>query len=146
MVLRQAAWPHKMLQSSVPVYNVVPHEDLTFHQKLMSETPEERLDHEVANKLSFLQFLVEMLFHYKHKVVIKAYHKIHMAWQMKTFDWCDSWSSIEERLKTIRSKATFTPQPLTFKKNFKCANCAKPAGGGGGQGASHNAPNRSPRI
>ena len=149
MVLRQAAWPHKMLQSSVPGYNVVPHEDLTFHQfingmlsKLTSETPEERLDHELANKLSMLQFLVEMSFHYEHKVVIKAYHEIHMAWQMKTFDWSDSWSSIEERLKTIRSKASVVPQQQTFKKNFKCSSCTKPNGGGGGQGPPHNAPGK----
>ena len=86
-----------------------------------------------------------MSFHYEHKVIIKAYHEIHMAWQMKTFDWSDSWSSIEERLKTIRSKATVSPQPLTFKKNFKCTNCAKPAGGGGGHGAPHNAHNRQPQ-
>ena len=151
MVLRQSAWPHKMLQSSVPGYNVVPHDDLTFHQfingmlsKLTAETPEHKLDIELANKISMLQFLVEMSFHYEHKVIIKAYDQIHMAWQMKTFEWTDPWSTIEDRLKTIRSRATVSPQPITYKKNFRCVTCTKPSGGGGGggQGAPGGAPGK----
>ena len=53
-VLRQGTWPHKMLQSSVPGRDVVEHADLTFHQfingmisLIISETPADRLDHEL---------------------------------------------------------------------------------------------------
>ena len=46
VVLRQTRWPHRLLQSTVPGYNVVKHKDLTFHllmngllSKALSETP-----------------------------------------------------------------------------------------------------------
>ena len=70
---RQMRWPHRLLQTNVPGFDVVEDKDLTFHQfingcigKFMSEVPLERLDMELANKFSFLQFLVNMSFYYKH--------------------------------------------------------------------------------
>ena len=62
---------------------------------------------------------------------MEMYHEVHMAWQMHTFEWSDSWSSIEERLKTIKSKHQYVPQPTTFKRNHKCTSCAGKSGGGG---------------
>ena len=76
-----------------------------------------------------------MSFSYEHKAVIEVYHAIHMAWQMRTFEWSDSWDSINERLKNLRAQHSYTPQPVTFKKNFKCGSCtSKPNGGGNGGG------------
>ena len=50
-----------MLQANVPGYDTVEHRDLTFDQlmngmlsALASEIPEERLDLELANRLSFM--------------------------------------------------------------------------------------------
>ena len=145
MVLRQAAWPHKLLQRTVPGYNEVSHNDLTFHQlmnglisKITSETPGTRLDHELANKLSFVQFLVSMSFSYEHKAVLDTYDAIHTAWEMKTFEWSDSWDSINDKLKNIRAQHTYALQPVTYKKSFKCSSCTNKSGhsssgvGGGG--------------
>ena len=63
--------------------------NLTFHQlmnglvsKLTAVTPSSRLDHELANKTSFVQFLIAMSFCYEHKAVIEVYHAVHMAWQI----------------------------------------------------------------
>ena len=141
LVYRQAAWPHRMLQANVPGYDTVEHRDLTFHQlmngmlsALASEIPEERLDVELANRISFMQFLVEMSFSYEHRWVLEAYKDMHMAWQMKVFNWTDSWQSIEDRLKTIRGRYQYNQQPITFKKNFKCSSCKDNNQGGGGAG------------
>ena len=147
-VLRQGTWPHKMLQSSVPGRDVVEHADLTFHQfingmisLIISETPADRLDPVLANRFSFLQFLVEMSFNYEHKAIIEIYKEIHNSWQMRNFEWSDSWQSIEEKLKTLRGRYIHSPQPVTFKKNAKCSSCAGRSNGGGGGGGAGNGGN-----
>ena len=142
MVLRMSAWPHKMLQNH-PGHNATAHMDLTFHQfmngmvtKIASETPGPRLDHELANKLSFLQFLINMSFNYEHKAMLEVYQAVHMAWQMRTFEWTDPWESINERLKNLRGRYHHNPQSYTYKKGARCPNCSnksdKNTGGGGG--------------
>ena len=152
MVYRQALWPHKMLMASVPGYDTIAHKDLTFHHlmngmvsKCLAETPAEKLDLELSNKLSFLQFLIEMAFHYDHKHVIETYQLVHQAWQMRTFEWSHSWSSIEDRLKNIRSNFQRAPNPVAAKQSAKCLSCAakNPALGYSSTGAGGN-PNRQP--
>ena len=89
LCFRQMRWPHSVLQKNVPGFNVVEHKDLTFHRfingcisKFMAEVPLERLDLELANKFSFLQFLVNMSFRYKHSDVLETYQHMHQACQM----------------------------------------------------------------
>ena len=119
---RQMRWPHRLLQTNVPGFDVIEHKDLTFHQfingcipKFMSEFPIERLDLEFANKFSFLQFLVNMSFYYKHSDVLEAYRQVHQAWQMKDFEFTDDWQLIKQHLDNIKSHMTIAPQQHTFK-------------------------------
>ena len=143
-------WPHSLLQKNVPGFNVVEHKDLTFHQfingcisKFMAECPLERLDMELANKFSFLQFLVNMSFRYKHSDVLEAYQHMHQAWQMREFDFTDDWASIKERLMDFRSHLSMVPQGHTYSevadssapgKQNSGAGKGKPGAGGGGAG------------
>ena len=120
LVFRQIRWPHKMLQPEVPGFDATAHKDLTFHQfingmlsKMMTETPADRLDKELASKLAFTQFLVAMSFHYSHKQVLDTCHEMMMSWMMREFEW-DNWPLIESRLKNIRSRFTQVPQPHTY--------------------------------
>ena len=96
LVLRPEGWPHELLQLGVPDHMVVKHEDMMFHQmmngcfsKIFTENPIERIDLQMANKLSFFQFLSNMSFSYEHKVVLDTYREIHMSWQMFEFEWTD---------------------------------------------------------
>ena len=109
-----------MLQPEVPGFDVTAHKDLTFHQfingmlsKLVTETPADRLDKALANKIAFTQFLVAMSFHYTHKQVLDTCHEMMMSWMMKEFEW-DNWPLIESRLKNIRSRFQQVPQPHTY--------------------------------
>ena len=121
---RQMCWPHRLLQTNVPGFDVVEHKDLTFHQfingcisKFMSEVPIERLDLELANKFSFLQGIVNMSFYYKDSDVLEAYRQVHQAWQMKEFEFSDEWQLIKQRVDNIKSHMTIAPQQHTFKQN-----------------------------
>ena len=133
LVFRQIRWPHKMLQPEVPGFDVTAHKDLTFHQfingmlsKLVTETPADRLDKALANKIAFTQFLVAMSFHYTHKQVLDTCHEMMMSWMMKEFEWTD-WTVIEARLKGIRARFQHVPQYHTF------TNRREPNHNGGGQ-------------
>ena len=135
LVLRHMRWPHRLLQTNVPGFDVVEHKDLTFHQfingcisKFLSEVPNDRLDLELANKFSFLQFLVNMSFRYKHEDVLETYRQVHHAWQMRDFEFTDDWATIDERLKNIRSHLTISPQEHTFTKVKYAASGGKPGG------------------
>ena len=148
LVLRQMRWPHHLLQSNIPGFMEVEHKDLTFHQfingaisKFLSEIPLDRLDVELANKFSFLQFLTNISFHYKHADVLETYQKVHMAWQMREFEFTDDWCTIDECLKNIRANLTITPQENTFKKGTPTPGFEKQGGdhgkgGAGGGGAN----------
>ena len=121
LVFRQIRWPHKMLQPGVPGFDVTAHKDLTFHQfingmlsKILAETPPGKLDAELANKMMFTQFLVEMSFNYTHKQVLDTCHEMMMSWMMKEFEW-SNWPLIESRLKNIKSRYTQAPQYHTFQ-------------------------------
>ena len=134
IVLRQTRWPHRLLQSTVPGYNVVEHKDLTFHHlmnglisKCLSEVPPEHLNLELANKLLFVQFLTEMSFRYTHAEVLETTREMLMAWQNKQFEWTDDWDSIKERLKGYRQGFQQSSQYHTHKTG-------EPPGGKGGPG------------
>ena len=152
LVLRQSIWPHRLMQATVPGYDSTEHKDLTFHQfingmltKILSETSEERMDPAMSNKFSFLQFLVEMSFNYEHKAVLETYAHMHNAFQMRTFEWTDTWASIDERLKSLRGRYSHSPQPVTFKKGARCSSCAnKPANPGAGNGGGQPFRNQQP--
>ena len=131
-------------------YNKVRHEDLTFHQlvngtlsKILSEIPPERLDPELANMLSFLQFLVEMSFRYDHKDVLETCREMLMAWQNKQFEWTHDWSTLDDRLKGYRQRFVQTPQPHTYTKGL--AGQSKDRSHGAGAGAGGGNPNRQPK-
>ena len=139
-------WPHRLLQTNVPGFDKVKHEDLTFHQfingcisKFLSEVPIERLDLELANKFSFLQSLVNMSFYYKHADVLEAYRLVHQAWQMKEFEFTDDWQLIKRRVDDIKSHMVVSPQQHTFKQNVTQPGAPKSDGAGGkGGGAPKN--------
>ena len=149
LVLRQARWPHEVLQAGVPGYMKVEHEDMTFHQlvnglfsKVLTEVPMERLDLEMANKLSFYQFLSNMSFVFPHRLVLDAYKEIHNAWQMREFEWTDDWSTIEQKLITIRSRHQQVPQKHTSDKKANFPGFDRNNGnGGGGAGKGGNPKN-----
>ena len=124
-----------MLMSSVPGYNEVAHKDLTFHQlmngmisKVTSETPKAKLDHESANKFSFMQFLVEMLFKYEHSMA-----NAHI-WVVRLVGGPTCGHPLTNYHRV--------PQPVTFKKGTKCASCVAkqpgPSNGGAGFGNNSN--------
>ena len=146
---RQMRWPHRLLQTNVPGFDVVEHKDLTFHQfingcisKFLSEVPVERLDLELANKFSFLQELVNMSFYYKHADVLQTYRLCHEAWQMKEFEFSDDWQSIKQRVVNLKSHLTVSPQEHTFKQSAKPPGFQKkgdPAGKGSGSAAGSGA-------
>ena len=135
LVFRQIRWPHKMLQPGVPGFDVTAHKDLTFHQfingmlsKILAETPAAKLDVELANKMMFTQFLVEMSFHYTHKQVLDTCHEMMMSWMMKEFEW-SNWPLIESRLKNIKSRYTQAPQYHTFQNRHPKPNPGNQPGG-----------------
>ena len=141
VVLRQTRWPHRLLQSTVPGYNVVKHKDLTFHQlmnglisKFLTETPPEKLDPELANKLSFLQFLTEMSFRYSQDEILEVTRETFMAWQNKQFEWVEDWSSINDRLKGYRQRFSQTAQSHTHDRKSVIVPTGKGSGNGGGAG------------
>ena len=146
---RQMRWPHRLLQTNVPGFDVVEHKDLTFHQfingcisKFLSEVPVERLDLELANKFSFLQELVNMSFYYKHADVLQTYRLCHEAWQMKEFEFSDDWQSIKQRVVNLKAHLTVSPQEHTFKQSAKPPGFQKkgdPAGKGSGSAAGSGA-------
>ena len=144
IVLRQTRWPHRLLQSTVPGYNVVEHKDLTFHHlmnglisKCLSEVLPENLDLELANKLSFVQFLTEMSFRYSQAEVLETTREMLMAWQNKQFDWTDDWDSIKERLKGYRQGFQQSSQYHTHK-----TGTAPSGGGGSGNGGGAGNPKK----
>ena len=139
---RQMRWPHRLLQTNVPGFDVVEHKDLTFHQfingcigNFMSEVPLDRLDMELANKFSFLQFLVNMSFFYKHSDVLETYRLVHQSWQMKEFEFTDEWDSIKHRLEGIKVHLQMIPQKHTFEQNPANPGPQKQGGGAGGGAA-----------
>ena len=80
--------------------------------KALSETPIERFDLKLANKLSFIQFLVEMCFRYTQDEVLETTREMLMAWQNKQFDWTDDWSAIDDRRKGYRQRFAQSAQSL----------------------------------
>ena len=118
LVLRQTRWPHQLLQPSVPGFLTVKHKEMSFHQlmngtvsKLLIETPKHEMSAELSNKLSFLQFVIEMSFKYSHKEILDITFETYMSWQNRQFNWNEPWSNIEERLKGIRGRFTQVHQP-----------------------------------
>ena len=158
IVLRQARWPHKLLPPTIPGYRHFKHKDLTFHMlvagiisKILTETPMERMDRELTNKLLFLEFLVRTSFNYEHKVLLEASFETIMSWQNRLFEWTDPWDSIEESLKAIRGRHDFTPQRHTFTLNLALNNRngaagALTGGGAGGGGGGGNSQQQKQRF
>ena len=108
-VLRQHRLPHRSLQTTTPGHMTAKHATLTFHQLMngflsvaLLDTPSHKLDPELANKLSFQQFLISMSFHYAHKDILQACNTFIWSWEMREFEWSDPWPQLEERLKSIR--------------------------------------------
>ena len=151
IVLRQHRWPHRSLQSNTPGNMTAKHYGLTFHQLMngwlsvvCTAIPKERLDPELANMLSFQQFLVQMSFHYSHDHVLETCYKFLMSWQMKEWEWTDPWSTLDERLKGIRSSFEQKDQPATHKRNHVPPGSGK--GAGGGNGGAGSAPKQQPKT
>ena len=139
LVLRQTRWPHQLLQPSVPGFLSVKHKEMSVHQlmngtvsKLFIETPKQEMSLELSNKLSFLQFVIEMSFKYDHKEVLDITFETYMSWQNRQFNWDEPWANIEERLKGIRGRFTQTHQPHTVGFPGAARGTGKQGGGGGG--------------
>ena len=71
-----------------------------------------------------------MSFNYPHKDILDTYFEVHMAWQNRQFDWTDPWASIDERLKTARSRFIMIPQAHASRKPGNPGNPARPAAPG----------------
>ena len=145
LVLRQTRWPHQLLQPSVPGFLTVKHKEMSFHQlmngtvsKLLIETPKQDMSLELSNKLSFLQFIIEMSFKYDHKEVLDITFETYMSWQNRQFNWDEPWSNIEERLKGIRGRFNQVHQPHTV--GLPGGNKGPGRHGAGGGGATPGAP------
>ena len=144
MVLRQARWPHKLLQTTTPGWQTAKHHDLTFHQLIngwlsvaMTETPQHKLDHELANKLSFAQYLVQMSFRYDHKDVLEASFDFIMSWQMKEIEWSQPWSVLKEKLDGIKTRFIQKDQPHIHSKKNPSNKFLNQGGGLGGAAADN---------
>ena len=149
-VLRQHRLPHRSLQTTTPGHMTAKHATLTFHQLMngwlsvaMLDTPSHKLDPELANKLSFQQFMTSMSFHYAHKDVLQLCNTFIWSWQMREFEWSDPWPQIEERLKSIRSNFIQKEQPHTYLINHIPQAPGEGNGGGGGAGGGGN-PKKQP--
>ena len=151
-VLRQHRLPHRSLQTTTPGHMTAKHATLTFHQLMngwlsvaMLDTPSHKLDPELANKLSFQQFMIAMSFHFSHKDVLQLCNTFIWSWQMREFEWSDPWPQLEERLKSIRSNFIQKEQPHTYLINTPQAPGKGNGGGGGaGNGAGGGNPKRQP--
>ena len=140
-VLRQHRLPHRSLQTTTPGHMTAKHSTLTFHQLMngwlsvaMLDTPDHKLDPELANKLSFQQFMISMSFHFAHKDVLQLCNTFIWSWQMREFEWSDPWPQLEERLKSIRSNFIQKDQPHTYLINNPPRAPGNGNGGGGGSG------------
>ena len=122
----------------------IQHKDMSFHQlmngtlsKILTEARKDEMSMELSNKLSFLQFVVEMSFKYDHKDVLAIVFETVMAWQNRQLEWDQPWPEVAEHLKGIRGRFIQSHQPHTVghPRNNPGPSKADRSGGAGNSGS-----------
>ena len=114
----------------------VQNKDLTFHQlmnglgsTIFTDMPVDEMSLELSNKLSFIQFFIEMSFHYSHKEVLDINFETIMHWQNRQVEWTEPWSHIDEGLKGIQGQFTQSHQSHTARQQSSSRAPVNPDGG-----------------
>ena len=110
LVLRQANWPHHLLDTLITdppkdhFSSSMPQFVMGFAAMILIESDRSTLDPLVANKLCFLQQFMALSIDVPWSQSLKISHKILRAWEMKQLDWSD-WNFIEGFLKKCETQA-----------------------------------------
>ena len=131
-VSRQANWPEEFLSNNAPGKDKTEFKNLTFIEfidgmlaKCMLETPNSRMDDELANKLHFLREVVAMHYSMGIKDILAITERFLRGWESKNFEW-NNWPQIELFLREAKYQQICTA--------ITTGNINKKAGGGGGAG------------
>ena len=134
-VARQVNWPEEFLSNSAPGQGKTEFSNLSFIQfidgmlaKCMLETPPDRMDDELCNKLRFLREIVAMHYSMGIKDILAITERFLRGWESKNYEW-DNWTQIEMFLRESKYQQICTA--LTAS-NFNRKN----GGGGGGNGGA----------
>ena len=146
-VSRQVNWPEEFLSPGAPGHGKVEFKNLSFTEfidgmlaKCMLETPPDRMDDELANKLSFLREVVAMHYSLGLKDVLAVTERFLRGWESQNFEWSD-WSQIQIFLRESKYQQMCTALTNRLNHNGGGGGGAGKAGGGGGgatpKGGSH---------
>ena len=133
-VQRQMTWPEQCLSAQAPGKDKSTFKNLSFPElvdgfigKALMETDHEKLDMELANKLSFLREMATMSYSLDHQSVLTISHRFLQGWENCSWEW-SNWSRIEGFLREARY------QELCSSIS-KAGNNRKQSNGGQGGGA-----------
>ena len=107
-VQRQMTWPEQCLSAQAPGCGKSTFKNLSFPElvdgfigKALMETDHEKLDMELANKLSFLREVATMNYSLDHQNIPSISHRFLQGWENCSFEWTN-WSRIESFLREAR--------------------------------------------
>ena len=142
-VERQTTWPEQCLTPAAPGYKKVKHANLSFIEyvegmlgKFLMETPGDKLDPILANKLTYLRNMCSMHHTLDLKSLLSISDRFLTGWENNSFEWND-WSRIDVFLKEAR-----------FQELVNCmaGKSGGPRGRDDGHGKSGNPPNGGSNI
>ena len=129
-VQRQVNWPEEFLSNSCPGKGKTEFDKLSFVEfidgmlaKCMMETPPERMDDVLANKLTFLREVTAMHYTMGIKDILAVTERFLRGWESKNFEW-DDWSQIQVFLREAKYQQMCSV--------LTAGNLNKKNGGGGG--------------
>ena len=146
-VSRQVNWPEEFLSPGAPGHGKVEFKNLSFTEfidgmlaKCMLETPQDRMDDELANKLTFLREVVAMHYSLGLKDVLAVTERFLRGWESQNFEWND-WPQIQIFLRESKYQQMCTALTNRIHHNNGGGGGAGKSGGGGGaptpKGGSH---------
>ena len=139
-VERQTNWPEEFLAATAPSASKPEHDKLSFPElidgmlgKVLSEIRPEKLDLEVANKLSYIKELTAMHYTLDLQNVLSINRKFLQGWENKRFEWSD-WPRIEAFLRESRFQQMVNSMARGRDQQFR-----------NGNGRSNSAPPAPPK-
>ena len=98
VVQRQMTWPEQCLSAQAPGCGKSTFKNLSFPElvdgfigKALMETDHEKLDMELANKLSFLREVATINYSLDHQSILSISHRFLQGWKNCSFEWTN-WS------------------------------------------------------
>ena len=134
----------KCLSPQAPGYQKCKHGDLSFPElikgmiaKFLLETPSDKLDEELGNKLIYLKELITLHHNLNLKSFLKIKFRFLNGWENHSFEWTD-WSRIDTFLKGCIQELFNRLSHAKPGGGGKCSNNTPPGGNGGGNSKSNS--------